>query len=59
MNAGATPGVTLTVPEAAPVPAALVAVTEHVYVVPFVRLVTVIGEAAALPVNAPGLHVAV
>ena len=58
-NVGDDAGVTLTVPEAAPVPTALVAVTEHVYVVPFVRPVTVIGDAAPLALNPPGLHVAV
>ena len=59
VNAGGTPGVTLTVLDAALAPTALFAFTEQLYVVPFVRPVTVIGEAAPLAVNAPGLHVAV
>ena len=59
VNAGARPGVTPTVPEAAPVPVAFVAVTEHVYVTPFVRLVTVMGEPAPDAVIPPGLQVAV
>src|SRR5258706_3159 len=41
-----TVGVTLTEAEAAPVPAALVALTLHAYAVPLARLVTVMGEAA-------------
>jgi hypothetical protein len=52
-------GVTLTVPEGGLVPATFVAVTEHVYVVPFVRPVTVMGEAAPeTGAVAPGLQVA-
>ena len=43
-------GVAETVPEAAPVPAAFVAVTEQVYVVPLARPVTAIGEAVPLAV---------
>jgi hypothetical protein len=57
--AGATPGVTLTVPEAALVPLALVAVTEHAYVVPFESPPTVTGEPAPPAEIDPGLHVAV
>ena len=56
---GALAGVTLTVPDAALEPTAFVAFTEHVYVVPLVRPVTVTGETAPVPVSAPGLHVAV
>jgi hypothetical protein len=55
---GEVAGVTLTVAEAAPVPIAFVAVTEHVYVVPFARPVTVIGDAAPVLLKPPGLHVA-
>lgn len=51
-------GVTLTVPDAAPVPAAFVAVTEHEYGVPLVRLLTVIGLAEPVPVP-NGVHVTV
>jgi hypothetical protein len=43
-------GVTETVPEAALVPTELVAVTEQLYVVPLVRLETVIGLAVPVPV---------
>ena len=56
--AGAT-GVTVTLVDAALVPTALVAVTEHVYVVPLARLVTVIGELEPLAAIEPGLQVAV
>jgi len=59
VNAGPDTGTTLTVPDAAPVPTALVAVTEQVYDVPAARPVTVTGDAAAVPVKAPGLQVAV
>jgi hypothetical protein len=52
-------GVTVTEPDAGPVPAELVAVTEHVYAVPLVSPVTVMGEPAALALIAPGLQVAV
>ena len=45
--------------EAAPVPAAFVAVTVNVYAVPFVRPVTVHGEDAAVQVFDPGDEVAV
>ena len=44
--------------EAAPVPAALVAVTVNVYGVPFVRPVTVIGDDVPVP-TPPGLPVTV
>ena len=47
---GTVRGVTDTVPDAAPVPAAFVAVTEQVYAVPFVRPDTVIGLAVPVPV---------
>jgi hypothetical protein len=57
--AGATPGVTDTVPDAALAPTALLALTEHEYAVPLVRPDTVSGLAAPLAVSAPGLHVAV
>ena len=51
-------GVTLTMPEGMLVSiAALVACTEHMYVVALVRPLTVIGEAAPLPITPPGLHV--
>src|SRR5258706_12613290 len=59
VNAGPRPGVTLTVPDAALAPTALFAWTEHVYVMPFVRPVTVTGEPAPGPVIAPGLQGAV
>ena len=59
VNAGAAPGVTLTVPDEALEPTAFVAFTEHVYVVPFVRPVTLIGDVAPEALSAPGLHVAV
>ena len=50
----ATAGVTLLeAAEAAPVPVALVAVTENVYAVPFVRPVTVIGLAVPVAVTQP------
>jgi len=52
-------GVTLTVPEAGPVPCVFVARTEQEYVVPLVRPVTVIGLAVLLPVFGPGVHEAV
>jgi hypothetical protein len=52
-------GVTVTVPDDALVPMALVAFTEHVYVVPLVRPVTVIGLAVLLPVFGPGVQEAV
>ena len=52
-------GVTLTAADAGPVPAALVAVTEHRYAVPFVRPVTVSGDAAPVAVNGPGVQVTV
>jgi hypothetical protein len=58
-KAGPAAGVTLTVAEAALVPMAFVAFTEHEYVVPLVRPVTLIGLAAALALNGPGVHVAV
>jgi hypothetical protein len=45
--------------DAAPVPAALVAVTVKVYETPLVRPVTVIGLAAPVPVVPPGLAVTV
>lgn len=45
-------GVTLTVPEAAPVPALLVAVTLQLYSDPLVRLLTVIGLAVPVLVTA-------
>jgi hypothetical protein len=56
---GTVNGVTATVPEAGPVPAALVAVTEHEYDVPFASPPTAIGDAVFVPVIAPGLQVAV
>ena len=43
----------------APVPALLVALTLNVYDVPFVRPVTVTGDDAPVPVNPPGVDVAV
>ena len=52
-------GVTDTVPEAAPKPTALRALTEQVYVTPLVRPVTVIDEPAPVAVMAPGLQVTV
>ena len=52
-------GVTLTVPEDAPVPCVFVAATEQVYTVPLVSPVTVIGLPEPLPVIAPGLQVTV
>jgi hypothetical protein len=53
-------GVTeLLVPDAELVPTALVAVTVKVYEVPFVKPVTVIGEAPPVPVKPPGLEVTV
>ena len=45
-------GVTLTVPEAAPVPALLVAVTLQLYCDPLVRLLTVMGLAVPVLVTA-------
>ena len=50
MLTGAT-GVTLTLPDALLVPAALVAVTLHEYCTSFVRLVTEIGLTAPVPVR--------
>ena len=54
-------GVTVTVPDAALGPAALVATTEQVYAVPLVNPVTVSGEAGpvAVAVAAPAVHVTV
>jgi hypothetical protein len=49
----------LLVPEATLVPTALVAVTVKVYVVPFVKPVTVKGEAPPVAVKPPGLDVTV
>ena len=54
---GAPAGVTLTLPDAAPVPTALVAFALQLYVVPLVSPVTVIGLAAPLAVNAPQVAV--
>ena len=51
-------GVTITVPDAALLPIALVASTEQVYVVVFVSPVTTIGEAVLVPLPI-GVHVAV
>lgn len=53
-------GVTLTVADAGPVPAALRATTEHTYEFPFTSPVTVSGEVApvTVPVGVP-VHVAV
>ena len=51
-------GVTNTVPDAAPAPAALVAVTEQVYCVPLASPDTNIGEVALLPIKPLGLQVA-
>src|SRR5688572_24722001 len=59
VKAGGAPGVTPTVPDAGPCPAELVARTEHVYAVPFVRPVTVIGLPAPGALKPPGLQVAV
>ena len=59
VNAGTTPAVTDTEPDAGPVPTPLVAVTEQEYEVPFARPVTVIGLPAPLALNGPGRHVAV
>ena len=59
VNTGTRPGATLTVPEAALLPAAFVAVTEQVYVTPLVSPFTVMGEPAPVPVIPPGLQVAV
>jgi hypothetical protein len=44
---------------AGPVPNAFVAVTVNVYEVPFVRPLTVMGEAEPVPVTPPGLDVTV
>jgi hypothetical protein len=44
---------------AGPVPILLVAVTVNVYAVPFVRPVTVRGDADPVAVNPPGLDVTV
>ena len=52
-------GVTLTLADGALVPIALVAVTEHEYVVPLVRPVTTSGDAGPLALTPPTLHVAV
>ena len=52
-------GVTVTVPDAALGPAALVATTEQVYAVPLVNPVTVSGEAGPVAVKPPALHVTV
>lgn len=49
----------LLVPEEEPVPTALVAVTVKVYVVPFTRPVTVIGEAPPVAVKPPTFEVTV
>jgi hypothetical protein len=49
----------LLVEEAILVPIAFVAVTVNVYVVPFVKPVTVIGDEPPVPVNPPGLEVTV
>ena len=46
-------------PDEVPVPCVFVAATEHVYTVPFVRPVTVMGLPDAVPVIAHGLHVTV
>ena len=59
VKAGPAAGVTLTVPDAALVPMAFVAFTEHEYVVPLASPVTLIGLAAALALKGPGVHVAV
>jgi hypothetical protein len=57
---GIVAGVTLLeVDEDAPVPVLLVAVTVNVYAVPFASPFTVMGEALPVPVNPPGLEVAV
>jgi hypothetical protein len=57
---GVVAGVTeLLVPEIKPVPIAFVAVTVNVYVVPFVRPVTVIGLPVELAVNPPTFEEAV
>lgn len=59
---GTVRGVTVTLPDAAPVPCALVALTLHVYCVPFVIPVTLTGLADAVAVCADpvvGVHVAV
>ena len=50
---GAPAGVTLTVPEGGPLPAAFVARTVHVTVVPLVRPVTVMGLPAPLADSTP------
>lgn len=59
VNAGPTPAVTETVPDAALAPTALFAFTEQEYVVPFARPVTVSGLPAPLTLNGPGVQVAV
>jgi hypothetical protein len=46
-------------PDAAPVPALLVAVTVNVYAVPLDSPLTVIGLVAPVPVKPPGLEVTV
>jgi hypothetical protein len=57
---GVAAGVTLLLAAlAGPVPTLLVAVTVNVYAVPFVRPVTVIGDADPVAVNPPGLDVTV
>ena len=55
---GVAVGVTLTVPDAAPMPTALVALTEQRYIVPLVNPLTVIGDVPPLPVPL-GVQVAV
>jgi len=49
----------LLVPEEILVPNSFVAVTVNVYVVPFVKPVTIIGDVPAVPVNPPELEVTV
>lgn len=57
---GTVAGVTLLdVPDAAPVPTALVAVTLNVYAVPLLSPLTVSGDIEPEPVRPPGLAVAV
>ena len=55
----AVPGVTLAVADAALVPAALVALTVHAYVVPLLKPVTVMGELERVAVKFPGVQVTV
>ena len=60
VTVGVVTGVTeLLAADAEPVPTALVAVTVKVYAVPFVKPVTVIGEAEPVPVILPGVEVTV